>query len=455
MCGLVGVMGNTITEDVKKAFHDMLYLDGVRGDDSTGVAAISNAFNNLTEVELFKSTGGAAELFYEHTSSKRARTLTNKLVNIYMGHNRYATQGLVNVDNAHPFNFENVVGAHNGTVSLQSIKSFHGWLDFDVDSQIIFSHLSHTQDIREVWKTADGALALTWYNKVRKKLHFIRNKERPLYYAYTEGDKQVFWASERWMIVVAAMRHGIKIQDVVEVKPDTLFTFNTEAFKVRHTEEEVPPFVAKVNYYLGSRGGYGWMDDDEYWKKPEQNDYTKPPKKDPVSPTPFIITEFADDPKGPWALGYDATGKSIRVNIPVNRYADARGRLIGIKEQGFFSAKKLHKVVHNAGYDFFCNWADCNFIKLKPQTKIIRFPDNTFVFKPVDDVAHSYAPTSDDNVFLTFPSFVQKTKCGCLNCKKEPLWAERTKIRWIDNETFLCDECQELPFIKELINEAK
>ena len=467
MCGLVGVMGKTIPENVKRAFHDMLYLDTLRGEDSTGVAAISGVFSGVPHVELFKSVGGASELFYEHAASRKVKSLSHRLVNIYIGHNRYATQGKVNTENAHPFEFPNLVGAHNGTVSWQSLKDFHGYKDLDVDSQIIYSHLSHTQDIREVWKGADGALALSWYDKVTRKTHLIRNKERPLWYAYTKDDQQIFWASEKWMPMVAAMRQGVDIQDVVSVKPDTLFTFTVnEEGKVRHTEEEIPPFVEKpiVSYYnqgQNSRGNY-WNDYEDYWKK--ELDQTSPVKtvekkkeETVLKASPCIITEFHDVPANPLAYGFTQSGKVLRINIPVNRYKEARGKIIGIKdskEQGFFSVQKLNKSIINAEHDYWCNWSDCRYITLKPHMQIVRLADKSFLFKDKGSVTHGFAPCHDDGVFLSLSDYVQKTRCGCFNCKSEPIWAERNGLKWIDKDTFLCEDCQTLPMIKDLLNEG-
>jgi len=459
LCGLVGVMGKTITDDVKKSFHDMLYLDVLRGDDSTGVAAISNAFNDKVEVELFKSVGSAAELFFEHTTSKRARTLTYKPVNIYIGHNRYATQGKINTENAHPFEFPNLVGAHNGTVSMHSIQNFHGWKDYDVDSKIIYSHLSHTQDIKDVWKDADGALALTWFDKQTKKMNFIRNKERPLFYCYTENDQQMLWESEKWMIFIAASRQGVKLQDVVEVKTNTLFSFTiNEEGKVCHTEEDIPPFVEKPNYYQQSRnGGYSWMDD-YYSQTDKEYPVKKKEEKKDLQNRPFIITEFADVPNHPWARGFLQDGSTLTINIPINRYQEARKRLIGAKErgeQGFFTASKIHKTVMMNASDYWCNWSDCRFVTLKAHMKIVRLPDQSFLFKNATEVSTGFAPTHDENVFLTLPAYTQKTRCGCLNCKQEPLWNERDQLKWIDQASFLCITCQDLPFIKDLLNEEK
>ena len=59
MCGLVGVASKVLTEPCKKAFYDMLYLDVLRGEDSTGVAAICTQGSSVSvaTVAVVFSTG--------------------------------------------------------------------------------------------------------------------------------------------------------------------------------------------------------------------------------------------------------------------------------------------------------------------------------------------------------------------------------------------------------------
>src|SRR3546814_11475199 len=56
------------------------------------------------------------------------------------GHNRAATKGAVNQENAHPFNHGDIVGCHNGT--LYNVTNLDDHKDFKVDSENIFYDMS-------------------------------------------------------------------------------------------------------------------------------------------------------------------------------------------------------------------------------------------------------------------------------------------------------------------------
>lgn len=483
MCGLVGVAARTVTDQLKNAFNDMLYLDVLRGEDSTGVAAISNAHLPNPEVELFKEVGSAAELFYLHAKGGRNKSLTFKPVSIYLGHNRAATQGKVNSENAHPFEFDNVVGAHNGTLQMSSLTTFHGYKDFEVDSQILYSHLSHTQNIDEVWAKAEGAMALVYWDKANRKLNMIRNSQRPLWVAYSEDDKQVLWASESWMIYIACSRRGIKIKEPFEIQVNTLYTFTTldtpgvDFGKVRHVERAVAPFVPKpvvpYQYPFRGRNGNGyegsiwdnWFPNDDDGKEPNlagvNNTNTVSAKKTVVEQTSedhyLIIKEFHRITPFPRAIGYTQSGREVMINISANLAERAEKEITGRGQSGFYhSTIKLRKSLALPG-TFWCNYSDLRFMKPKQKAFIKEGADNSWRLlekkEEKSEEMKEYAPWFAPDKFLNRKGFEEKVEaaCGCSSCSEHAKWEDRDKTVWIGDIYYFCKNCTSLGWVQDAI----
>lgn len=245
MCGLVGIAGDLGLKG-EKAFKRMLELDTYRGPHSTGVFSVKN--NN--ETMLVKQLGTPWDL-YEYRAFNTL--MAQHSIKVLLGHNRWATKGKINKANAHPFEFDNVVGAHNGT--LTSVTNLKDHLKFDVDSE----NLYHDMNINGAFETLpklQGAFALTWFDKNEQTINLIRNDERPLYYAFSEDKKILFWASESWMIELGAGQAGIKLLGCWELPVGVLFTFDVpmlypikEFDKVRTRKIELYKALPRTTYY--------------------------------------------------------------------------------------------------------------------------------------------------------------------------------------------------------------
>lgn len=249
MCGIVGCAG-LVTAAAERAFRDMLVFDSVRGEDSTGVAFLHQGMGT----SIVKEVGDPFVLL---TSGKfnRAMKGVHKAI---LGHNRWATTGKINRDNAHPFETDNLIGVHNGTLKNKSAIPNH--LTYETDSEALYNHIDNV-GVEKAIPIIDGAWALVWIDKNEGTISFLRNKERPMYIGFSEDEKTMLWASEAWMLTVAASRNNIKIK-YKELAVDMLHTFeiplNGTAFKpatvkeVKGKEEDQKKTITTV--FTGSTG---------------------------------------------------------------------------------------------------------------------------------------------------------------------------------------------------------
>lgn len=222
MCGLVGIYSSNFFMKHKQVLADMLYLDTWRGRDSTGVAAVRHNADTVT----LKSTVPGYE-FVEGPALENHLKLNDFC---WIGHNRFGTVGKNTKSNAHPFEVLDedgtclLVGAHNGT--LKNRFDLDNYAQYGTDSEALFHQIAH-KGLEQTLSQVQGAWALTYYDHNEEQLRIIRNKERPLFYAFEEGRKTLIWASEMWMIRVACSRAGIKLEkdQVFSFAEDTLYSF--------------------------------------------------------------------------------------------------------------------------------------------------------------------------------------------------------------------------------------
>lgn len=269
MCGIVGVVTafrNGFTHAEVDVFKDMLYVDTLRGWDSTGVFGVDKYSN----VGIHKAAipGPAFIHSKEFTEFKGEAYRTGTVI---VGHNRAATRGTVNDHNAHPFWVnDKIVLVQNGTY-----KGDHKHLkDTEVDTEAI-AHVIHDEpDIEKALQKVNAAYALVWYNTETHCLHLIRNYERPLYIADTKNGGIVF-ASEIETILWACSRAKVALKEEPKLlASDTLMTvkFSKDNHTVdmkkidnsyKHTSRGVP-FRSNHHGYHASNDGDVGVDEDGY-----------------------------------------------------------------------------------------------------------------------------------------------------------------------------------------------
>lgn len=245
MCGLVGIAGKLGYGDEAVMKH-LLWLDYWRGPHSTGMAALRNNGDCL----ISKIPSHPLDLF----DTKRFTTaLSGSQSSVFLGHNRLATKGAVNHVNSHPFRQGDIVGAHNGTLSVVSHLDLEEQLDetFTVDSEAIFAHI-HAFGAAKTIPLLQGAWALTYIDTAKGTLNFIRNDQRPLWYAMSEDYNKLFWASEWEMIHYSLLAPAQKPKLLKDAQGcsffpfeiDTHYTFDLD--KLQKATSRVKPVIQKL-----------------------------------------------------------------------------------------------------------------------------------------------------------------------------------------------------------------
>lgn len=193
MCGLIGFMGE-LPKGVKKqdVLNFLLILDSTRGIDGTGVYMANVSKDKVTREVLLKNVGNVYNLICSRDYNK-----CGFVSDVVIGHNRATSVGASTVANSHPFEFGDIVGAHNGTLTSFYESSYPKRNDYEVDSEWIYATINEI-GVKRTVSYMSGSWALTWFNKKEQTLNMLRNKERPLFYIRT--DNAIIWASEEWML---------------------------------------------------------------------------------------------------------------------------------------------------------------------------------------------------------------------------------------------------------------
>jgi len=201
MCGIVGYisLSDEVLEIPKnRIFDELLFMDTLRGEDSTGIMTLEKDF----DWEWQKAAVPAPEFMQDKEYVQR-----NTKVWACVGHNRAATIGKVTTDNAHPFEHENVLLVHNGTVrSTHLLPAANS--ECAVDSSLIAYNLSEAavDNADSVLSRINGAYALVWFDRRDNSVNFARNHERPLHMGLNSTGNVLLFASDGNMLYTAGAR---------------------------------------------------------------------------------------------------------------------------------------------------------------------------------------------------------------------------------------------------------
>lgn len=216
MCGLFGMQGPGFLLKDFKILKDLGIFSQARGLDGAGVYQVKSTQSNkgwLNHEDLYKTYTNFSSLYtdiednrYKKGHSELKYLFNNTQADLVMCHVRAATQGSIQDHNAHPFNFSNIVGAHNGTLRDKKYDDKN-----KTDSELMFADINN-RGLVPVLKELDkySAYAITMYDRRDRCLYFARNGERTLSFAFLEDRSVMYWASEGEMLKYALGRAGEK-----------------------------------------------------------------------------------------------------------------------------------------------------------------------------------------------------------------------------------------------------
>ena len=253
MCGLLGLViksSSGANNMEMNCFRDLLYMDALRGMDSTGVAS----FHSNGDMRGLKEATSALDFMTEKKYSDWEKECL-KNGKAMLGHNRKRTVGKTSDATAHPFPLHDgrYLFMHNGT-----LRNHEKIAKTEVDSEALGLLLTECEGDKEKLEAAlaqvEGAYACLWIDQEKEVMYMLRNDERPMYIGETAMGHVVF-SSEFGFAVSAFHRNHLSLAKCEMTEPNTLYSIKLDGFAVNVEKEKLT--VKKATPLLGTTSKEG------------------------------------------------------------------------------------------------------------------------------------------------------------------------------------------------------
>ena len=245
MCGLFGMAGLGIQKQDISFLKQLGLVSQLRGTHGFGLINIEHR-----GIEFSKDC-------YDFNACLEfePRLIESIMTRAYVGHVRHATVGKLTKDNTHPFDFDNFIGMHNGTLVDDAYT-----IDLDkTDSEQMFATIDELvnegmtieEALVEVFGNLDdkSAYAVTLVDKSNNDIIFARNHRRPMAFAMNKHRAVKYWASEVDMLEYVLDRNGIEYGNLIRPDPHQIIRLPLSSIKPASVKNSDAIYqVTKVPY---------------------------------------------------------------------------------------------------------------------------------------------------------------------------------------------------------------
>lgn len=394
MCGVAGVLSDPLSTQEVDAFKDLMIFSTVRGWEGAGVATMRSG-PKTNHTRIWKQTCTGAYLVCQ----KGFEEVVKHPLKLLMGHCRWPTRGENKPEFCHPFREGHIIGMHNGT--MHKINNQYPSYQ-DSDSNFLFKEMSK-DGIEPVIKHSSGAYALIWVDENQRTLNFLRNHDRPLFFARHTTYNTVMWASEPGFLqaVIGRRWHGSTEWSIEMLPVNTLRSFALKDVKVKEsTDREVKPELFPQHYPRAE--SYFGSDNDE-WENVQSRDFER---------------------------RFPSTGARERL--------DSRPPFHQQRHSHFRKPSEVASTVPLIPPP-----------KTPQEAKVI---DNRPVTVGPEHTVAMQIAGEDRHTILEQRNIVEKLlNRGCMACGNPGEIADISEVLWLDRLNFMCSGCQENPDWKDYL----